>query len=174
MSFNYSTVASKIKATHESIKSQYARSSAANSGDAANWMNTFADAYDTDANAGSFVLGNVVMTSNAGLLKFNNVGNTTGSCSAWANAIAAYWAAQLTPGAPELESIVSVSNDAAKIAGPITSSLLAMDFSSDIVGFSPNYENICKIIEDQVKTIVWTIVELNSVPASVTFSNSIS
>ena len=74
------------------------------------------------------------------------------------NACASYWVSAITPGIPEAcDSIVSVVNDAGKIAPVITSKINALAYSLKVR--EPYYEDMIKIIFDAVKTILWTVTE---------------
>jgi len=75
-------------------------------------------------------------------------------------ACAEYWSKAIAIGAPEVcqDEVVSVSNDAGKIAAPIASGLRAL---GDAVPKTPIYFDFVNVIHTNVKTIVWTIVEDN-------------
>ena len=74
-------------------------------------------------------------------------------------ACAAYWVKAINPGPPEsckAGQVVGVTNDAAKIATPITNGIRAL-FKGKLD--EPFFEEFVKIIFDAVKTILWTITE---------------
>lgn len=125
------------------------------------WMDGFKLHYDTNSIAGTFSEANVVMVSMQSLLGFVNIGP---SCDVVAgnmsNAIAAYWTAQVTPGAPQhLSAISSITNDAAKIAAPIKAYMCSQTSTLK----TPSYEHLFQFIENQVKTIIWTVKETDYV-----------
>lgn len=75
-------------------------------------------------------------------------------------ACADYWALAIGKGSPAvLSQVNSVSNDAAKIAAPITASLVAMDRSAYS---TPYYYDFVTAIYAEILTIVWTVVESDS------------
>lgn len=129
------------------------------------WMDGFKLHYNANSIAGTFSEANVVMVGMPALLGFNNISNivcaSAGSVGDnMANAIAAYWSAQITPGAPQHKSrIVSISNDAGKIAAPIKDYICSQTSTLK----TPSYEHLFQFIENQVKTIVWSVTETNEI-----------
>jgi hypothetical protein len=131
------------------------------------WMDNYVTNYDQDALSGVFSLPAVIMVSNPGLLRFSYTPRPT----TMATQLASYWSSQLTPGAPQFcSSIVSVTNDAAKIEAPIRSYLLGSYNGSEL---TPHYEHLFQFIESQVKSIIWTISE-SSKDCSKTYTVTIS
>jgi len=72
---------------------------------------------------------------------------------------ARYWSAAKAPGSPVSRSSISLSNDAAKIAAPITANLTALCYG----GYqTPYYFNFVDAIHKEVKTVVWKVTESNA------------
>lgn len=132
------------------------------------WMDGFKLHYDTNSIAGTFSEANVVMVSMPALLGFDNnskivCANNGSVGDNMADAIAGYWSAQITFGAPQhLTAISSISNDASKIAQPIKAYICSQTSSPK----NPSYEHLFQFIENQVKTIIWTVTETNYVTYS--------
>lgn len=139
------------------------------------WSKNFKDIYDADALDSAFVVGieeveNITLMSNKGLLDFVASGNSPDNATAMATAIANYWAAQITPGTvPFTEGATAVgvvTNDAQKIIPSIVSALLGLaDKSSGDSGFKEDYVEVFEAIENEVKTIQWTVMEIMPSPA---------
>lgn len=132
------------------------------------WIDDFKLHYDNNSNAGTFSFTSVVMVSLPALLSFIGTSNScAGTAANMAKAISDYWAAQLTPGTPRFSSITSVTNDATtKINVNIKNYLCAQVSTTK----TPNYEHLFQYIENQVKTIVWTVSETNNGSYTVTIS----
>lgn len=150
MPLNYKNISAAVKPIAQTNS---------NSSKAAAWMSAFKSSYDTDACAGTPSVLSVSIVPQAGLLHFDNESYSS-SASNMGTAIANYWAAQLTPGVPATYgiSIVSVTNDASKIGPLITTDLLSM--ASSGTERTPHFDEVFQMIENHVKTIVWTVVEL--------------
>lgn len=170
MSFSYKSVASSVKGVYNIITNEdpLKPDTSANI-----WMDIYSSSYDSDANAGSFTKPAVSMAPMASLLRFNNNGNAKSVPDDWAAAVTNYWAAQLTPGTPQYDGFISISNDASKIKAPLHTALLAYDFSDNVNGSYPLFEDVFRVIEDLVKSIIWTIVEVKST-STITYTISIS
>jgi hypothetical protein len=175
MSLNYAGVSSQIDAVYDTQKNTKQSDNAKQvpyvSAPATEWMDNYIVIYDADSVAGTFTLPAVVMVSNPSLLTFENDTKTCGGSNGMGQKIADYWSSQLTFGAPQnCSAIVGVTNDAAKI-GPAIESFLCSQTST---AKTPNYEFIFSFIEDQVKSIIWTISESDSSPCSSTYTVTIS
>ena len=89
-----------------------------------------------------------------------------------ATACTQYWVQAITPGIPQgCEAIVSVSNDASKIYSPIFNGLEAIAEKHEIS--EPYFQDMVDVIFNQVKTIMWIVVEA-SPKCSTTFTVTIS
>jgi len=164
MSLNYSAVASAISSEYNDIK----QTPGTPAGD--RWMSFYTSTYDSDANNGSFSASSVVMVSNPSLLEFN-VSNDTSTVNNWAKSIADYWVSQVTPGSPQnCGAITSVTNDASKIESEIANYLSGL---GDIER-TPYYEHLFEFIENQVKSIIWTVSESDGSGCSSTYNVSIT
>lgn len=134
------------------------------------WMDNYVDDYDTDANNGVFSAASVVMISQPELLRFNNYAVACGGDDMMAAKISEYWMAQVTFGSPQMDGIISITNDAAKIRAPIENYMCSYPGGQES---TPYYEHLFKFIEQQVKTIIWTVTELSGgVPTSYTVTIS--
>lgn len=124
------------------------------------WVLKHQDVYFADAQAGTPSQPSVLIADGAhhGLLYFD-VLNDVVTASNKAQSISNYWQAKLTFGTPILcgGTIVSITNDAAKIKAPIEAYLL----SGGAVAQDPPYAHEYAFIESQVKTIIWTVTELD-------------
>lgn len=74
---------------------------------------------------------------------------------------ARYWSLAIAPGDPvSCQRVVSVINDAPKIAGPIATRIRAMmTAASTGINYEPEYFNLVTIIYEEVSKINWTVVE---------------
>ncbi len=117
------------------------------------WVDAFMSYYDKDSVNATMSKPSVVIVSMKSLLKFSPPG-----CDKMGTAIANYWAAQITPGAPSScgGSVASVVNDATKIGPLINSYMCGLPGN---VESKPYYGALFSFIEAQVKTIVWTVTE---------------
>lgn len=131
------------------------------------WMDNFIFRYDEDSNNGVFSASSVIMINNPELLRFDNNGQICGGPNMMAAKISEYWKSQTTHGTPVISSIQSVSNDAQKIQAPIENYLCTYPGGTES---SPHYEHLFNFIEQQVKTIIWTVDEVGHSPYSVTIS----
>lgn len=119
------------------------------------WMDNYILQYDADANNGVFTMPAVVMISMPEMLRFQY---TTCPGPDMPKKIADYWKAQVTPGSPQVcSSIVSISNDAQKIQEPIAAYMCGWAINNES---NPPYAHLFEFIENQVKSIVWTIEEV--------------
>ena len=85
---------------------------------------------------------------------------------------ARYWSLAIAPGAPSvLSSIVSISNDASKIAEPIAAKLTTLSGGDTML--SPAYAEFIDCIYSEVKTIIWTVSETSG-PANTTYTVTVS
>lgn len=85
---------------------------------------------------------------------------------------ARYWSLAIAPGEPQIHSsIVSVTNDASKIASPIAANLIAL--SSGGVMSSPSFAEFVDCIYREVITIVWEVKEISG-PTSETYTVTVS
>lgn len=83
----------------------------------------------------------------------------------------AYWALTITPtGTPVAGTIVSVSNTAASIINPLASEILSIA-SSDSTG---TYKKLIETIIKHVKTIMWTVTELDKEQKPVIFTVTVN
>jgi hypothetical protein len=164
MGLNYQLVASTMSDEYDSIKQTPDVPAAPR------WMDAYKSAYDGDANNGTFSLPAVVMTSNPSLLEFN-VSNSVSTAQEMAKSLADYWSYQVTPGTPQnCTAITSVTNDASKIETPILNYLTSLGNTERL----PQYEHLFQFIEDQVKTIIWTVNEADGTGCSTSYTVSIS
>lgn len=122
------------------------------------WMDNYIVHYDNDANNGVFSAPSVVMVSSPEILRFDNLSAVCGGDNMMAAKISEYWISQVTFGQPQYVSIVSITNDAAKIRAPIENYLCTYPGGQES---SPYYEHLFNFIEQQVKTIVWTVTEFD-------------
>lgn len=124
------------------------------------WVVAFKMYYDSDSIAGTFSKASVVMVSRPALLDFINTGNSCASAPTnMAKVITDYWVSQLAFGTPQiLTSIVSITNDASKINAPIKDYLCTQVSTLK----TPSYNHIFQYIENQVKSIIWTVTEKDS------------
>lgn len=134
------------------------------------WMDAFKLYYDEDSNNGEFSEVSVVMVSDQPTLEFDNYLQTCNGDDMIAERISAYWSGQTTFGEPLYTSIVSISNDASKIQEPIETYICSLPGNEE---YTPHYEHLFSYIEEQVKTIVWTVQELNGT-TPVTYTVSIT
>lgn len=159
MSLDYVTLASNMNSTYDTLKNTKQQDNPNQvpypSNPGTKWMDDYIVYYDNDANNGTFSKTSVVMTSLPSLLIFDNNSSSCSGATMMAAKLAAYWSAQVTPGTPQIDSILSVSNDASKIQ-PIIESYLCARTS---VSTPPPYEELFQTIENAVKTIVWTVTE---------------
>lgn len=159
MSLNYVSLASNINDNYNSLKNNKQQDNPnqvpypSNPGTA--WMDNYIIDYDTDANNGVFSAASVVMISQPELLRFDNTGSSCSGPTMWAAKLVAYWEAQITPGTPQIDTITSITNDAAKIQTPIEGYLCSAVSTLK----NPPYEEVFQFIETQVKTIIWTVNE---------------
>jgi hypothetical protein len=164
MSLNYSALASSINTEYEDIKTTPDIPAGPR------WMEHYKTSYDGDAMAGTFSAASVVMVSNPSLLEFG-VSNDPSTNSNWGASLASYWSSQLTPGVPQVcGAITSVTNDASKIESPIISYLASLGDTER----NPPYEHIFEFIENQVKSIIWTVTESDGSPCNSTYTVTIS
>ena len=85
---------------------------------------------------------------------------------------ARYWSLANDPGAPSvLSSIVGISNDASKIAGPIAANLTALSSGSTML--MPSYAEFIDCIYREVKTIIWSVTETSG-PSTTTYTVTVS
>lgn len=134
------------------------------------WMDNYVLRYDQDANNGVFSAASVVMVSSPELLRFNNYAVACAGDDMMAAKISEYWISQVTFGEPQMDGIVSITNDAAKIRAPIENYMCSYPGG---IESSPYYEHLFNFIEQQVKTIIWTVTELSGgvpTPYTVTIS----
>lgn len=159
MSLNYVTLAANMNGTYDTLKSTKQQDNPNQvpypSNPGTKWMDDYIVFYDTDANAGTFSAASVVMASMPSLLIFDNNASACSGPTMMAAKLASYWIAQVTPGTPQIDTILSVSNDAAKIQTPIETWLCSQTSTLS----APPYEALFNYIESQVKTIVWTVTE---------------
>jgi hypothetical protein len=107
---------------------------------------------------------NVDITTPAGSLKFNikeaSVANDPTNALEIATKVSEYWAKTIQPtGTPVSgKQITVVVNTAATIISPLTSALLSMGLSS---AQGDNFSKFTNTIITQVKTIVWTVTEID-------------
>ena len=129
-------------------------------------LNEFVNAYDTHAKTGICTTVTIIGTGKASLLSALSVTNSSSSnVSVLGNALASYWAAEITPLAPH----TSVTNNAAGMgsafAGAIQTALLTTTSNTSI---SPLIEETDKI----VKTILYTGIIPGTPPVTVIASVS--
>ncbi|WXB47875.1 hypothetical protein WCWAEYFT_CDS0173 [Vibrio phage VB_VaC_TDDLMA] len=171
MSLDYVSLSSNVLATYTSQKNNRIQDNVNQVPYPApvgtEWMDNFIIRYDQDANNGVFSASSVIMVNNPELLRFDNNGQVCGGANMMAAKISQYWKSQVTHGTPVISSIQSVYNDAQKIQAPIENYLC--NYPGGIES-SPHYEHLFNFIEQQVKTIIWTVDEVGHSPYSVTIS----
>jgi hypothetical protein len=145
----------------------------ANPAPANEWVLKFQNIYFADAQAGTPSQPSVLIADGAGKdLLYFSVTNSASTATAKAQSITNYWMSKLIPGIPILcgSTIVSITNDAAKIFSPIEGYMKGL--SSTVS--TPNYEHLYSFIEGQVKSIIWTVTELDGYQCSVPTSYTVS
>jgi hypothetical protein len=121
------------------------------------WMKNYVISYDDDANNAIPTAPSVDIISLPELLIFTNSA-TCGGPDMMAAKISEYWQAQLTFGAPVYNGIISIVNDAAKIKPIIETYMCTL--GTYTAASEPHYEHLFQFIENQVKTIIWTVTEV--------------
>lgn len=175
MSLNFITVSANMNNTYTALKTDTQADNANQvpypKAPGTKWVDDFKLYYNSNSMAGTFSQASVIMVSLPALLSFVNTSNScAGAADNMAKAISDYWVAQITKGAPQVYTIItSVTNDASKISATIKSYLCSQVSTSK----SPNYEHIFQYIENQVKTIIWTVNETNGT-LSTSYTVSIS
>lgn len=175
MGISYSSIASQMTSFYNSVKTDYDSKPDDNSdrkpypkAPGHKWVEEFMSVYDSDSTAGSMSKPSVVLVSMKSLLDFDPPG-----CDKMGTVIANYWSAQITPGAPaSCGGGVSVSNDAAKIGSAINGYMCGL--GGNYPEATPYYNHLFKFIEDQVKSIVWTVVETGTGNGPCSYTVSVS
>jgi hypothetical protein len=124
------------------------------------WVLNFQDVYFADAQAAIPSQPSVLIADGADkALLYFSVLNGIGTATNKARAITDYWSAKLAHGTPIMcgVTIVSITNDASKIFTPIEGYMLGLTS----VLTTPSYEHLYSFIETQVKSIIWTVTELD-------------
>lgn len=171
MSLDYITLSSNILSTYTSQKNNRIQDNVNQVPYPApvgtEWMDNFVIRYDQDSNNGVFSASSVIMVSNPEILRFDNNSQSCGGPTMMAAKIVEYWKSQVTPGTPTMTSIQSIENDAQKILSPIENYLCSYPGG---IESSPPYEHLFNFIEQQVKTIIWTVTEEGNGPYTVTIA----
>ena len=119
---------------------------------------------DKEFQKGKVTLENVDITTPKGSLHFDicRWEDVYRSCKEIGDKCASYWSKTIQPtGKPQsCRKITGVTNDASKIASPISTELCSLATSVRIS--EPFYYEFCNIILKHVKTIVWTVTESDS------------
>lgn len=133
---------------------------------------------DDEFQKGTPSMKNVVITDPAGSLKFNikealGAGDVTNATEI-ATKVSQYWAKTIQPtGVPQAgKQIVSVVNTAATIIAPLTAALISMGLGA---AQGDNYTKFTSTVITHVKTIVWTVTELDpTIPQTYTLTVTVS
>lgn len=162
MSLNYVTLSSNILATYNTQKNNLIQDNGNQVPYPApvgtEWMDDYITHYDNDANNGIFSLNSVIMTSNPELLRFDNYIQACNGDDMMGAKISEYWISQTAFGVPQYDGIISITNDASKIRAPIENYICSLIGN---IEYTPYYEHLFSYIENQVKSIIWTVTEQN-------------
>ena len=159
MSLSYPTVSTALNNYYENMKNKVV--SDLNEGQASyppdpspenEWISNFASVYDIDALSGVPTETSVLIVSDVSTLSFDLI-----DCSSMASSISAYWENQLTFGTPKYDSVISITNDASKINSTISSYVCGLVSTEK----NPPYEHLFLFVENEVKSIIWTVTEQN-------------
>ena len=152
MALDYVTLASDINNIYEEIKDP-----SFTEDPKTYFMEQQSIKYDADANNGDLSADSVVLHSNPESLHFDVI-NDTITATRWADVIRDYWVGQTDFGTPQYGGTInSIVNDGDKIHSNIVTYLLSLTS----IPKEPPYEHIYEFIENQVKSIIWTVTEID-------------
>ena len=165
MALDYVTLASNVNNVYNEIKDPNF------TGDPKTYfMEQQSIKYDTDANNGDLSADSVVLHSNPTSLHFDVI-NDVITATRWADVIRDYWVGQTDFGTPQYGgTITSIVNDATKIHTPIVDYLLSLTS----VPKDPPYEHVYEFLENQVKSIIWTVTEIDASGNTQTYTVNIA
>lgn len=114
---------------------------------------------------------NVDITTPAGTLTYEEQDDVVQNAYEIGTKTAAYWALTIMPtGIPVVGTITTVTNTAMSIASPLAQEILSIA-SNEQTG---TFKKIVDVIIKHVKTITWTVIELDKEQKPVTFTVTVS
>lgn len=129
---------------------------------------TLSKAMDNSFQMGVPSLTNVDITTPKGTLSIVATPSPELQPTEIANKVQAYWAMAILPSGIPVGGgtwvITSVINDSPKIVQPIINQLLQL--AKDTPERKPHFKDFLDVIFNNVKTIIWTVIEVNTVNGS--------
>ena len=136
-----------------------------------NFFQKLAQIMDDEFQKATPSMTNVDITTPAGTLTYEEKSDPVEHATEIGTKTAAYWALTIMPtGTPTLVSIVSVVNTAASIAAPLAADILSLGSTTETGTFQKLVDTIIK----HVKTITWTVTELDPKSNPVVFTVTVS
>lgn len=136
------------------------------------FVNSFMEHYDAYAMSADLL--GVALVSNPSLLTFSNAGNSPDVAVGLGAAVMAWWMSQVIPGEPDVEAAVTAVVPAfPDLAANISTAILAMVDKSGELEEENDFEDLCEIIDKEVKKIQYVITEVTpSAPPKITVYNA--